>query len=89
MPWMQIILFLIKYGTGILSLVKGIWELVEWLRDRDAGNSFTFVGGRDKASMKKHLAVMARCAKERGDLSELKAMRDMLAKRKAEIEGIA
>lgn len=81
MPIVQALLFLIKYGLGIMQLVRGVWELVDWIRARDDKVS---INGK---MMRQNLHVMARKAREAGDLTELKKMRDVLAKRKAEIEG--
>lgn len=80
MPWLQIIQFFIKYGLTIVQLVKAIWEMVDWIRARD--NKVTFSG----KMISRNLDAMAKKAKANKDLSELKMVRDALAKRKAELE---
>lgn len=85
MPWFQVLIFVLKYGTSILSLVRGIWELVDWLREHDKAVPSLI----SNAARKRNLHDLARNAKRARDLSGLVAIRDQLAKRKAEIEGAA
>jgi hypothetical protein len=80
MPWLQVFLFFMKYGLGILQLVKAIWELADWVKTRD--QTLTVSG----KMMRQNLNVMASNAKKSGCKAELEKMRDVLAKRKAELE---
>jgi hypothetical protein len=80
MPWFQVLMFLLRYGLAIMKLVKAIWELVEWIRKRDTKVSVS------APMMRQNLRVMARNAKKAHCLKELEKMRDVLAKRKAELE---
>jgi hypothetical protein len=63
MSFFSIILFLIKYGPAIISLVTELWELIEKLRGND----------KDDAKAELEAAVLAyRQNKDRGPLLTLR-----------------
>lgn len=84
MPWLQILIFLLKYGTSILGLVRGIWELVDWLRQHD--DKIDVANIITPKSMKRNLHQLAKNARRHRDMSALEQMRDHLAARKADLE---
>ncbi len=81
MPFIQVLVFVIKYGPGVLTLVRGIWELVDWIKARDEKVTVS------AKMMKQNLHVMAKKARKAKDLGELQKMHATLSARKSEIEG--
>lgn len=92
MSWLTILLFILKYGPAIFELVKSIFDLIEWLRERDPKTLVDKVGFKsayDRKELMRALTDMAAEAKRQKDTSALVGLRDKLAARRAELEKTA
>lgn len=79
MPWMQILLFLLKYGPQILGLVKSIWDLIVWIQGHEK-QVMAVIGG-DSKSIARQMHALAKDAKQRKDVSHLVELRIKLGER--------
>ncbi len=77
--WLQLLIFLIKYGPSIFNLVKEIIELVKWLRE----NRKTMMIA-DNDTQLRTLHLMAKRCKGCGSNAELVSYRNSLQRFKAE-----